>query len=205
MPLRQDGDLPHTNTHIYSCGWRRANNKQADKPTSVQTHPSLPFTTVLSFGILPHPLCIHTHAHTRARTHTQTQPLRWGNWMWQQSLGGLFGGYRVNLWNRTQLTPAGWFWHPQQTSLSHYSNHWGLNTAASCTSAPAPCEATPEWRKTAQQLFETVLWFSKCQRAAVNPVVFRFQSHCGSCAHTHTHLLPHSLTYSFTHTAHYCI
>lgn len=68
-------------------------------------------------------------------SHTNTQPLRWGNWMWQQILRGLLAGYQVNLWNVTHLTLAGWLWHLQQTRLNHFSKDWRLNTVASSSSA----------------------------------------------------------------------
>lgn len=58
----------HTNTRISSSRWQRANDKQANK--CANTHPSLPFTAVLSFAILP--FCIHTTPHAHVRTHTRT-------------------------------------------------------------------------------------------------------------------------------------
>lgn len=189
--------IEHTQTRMYIHAGD--GEQTTNKPTSAQTHIRL-FLSPPCSG-LPFFLILSAYRHTQTRTHTR--PLRWGNWMWQKSLGGLFGGYRVNLWNGTQLTPAGWFWHPHQTSLSHYSNHWGLNTASSCTSAPDPCKATPGWRRKCFRNFPALSSDStNATKLQSKPVFFLdFTASDDSCAHdthtnTYTHLLPYALTHS---------
>lgn len=115
----------HTHRQIHSYT-QMADNKHADihQPLSFQYYI---LSLSLSVLIFLSPLL----------SHTNTQPLRWGNWMWQQILRGLLAGYQVNLWNGTHLTPAGWLWHLQQTQLNHSSKDWRLNTVFSSSSAEA--------------------------------------------------------------------
>lgn len=112
----------HTHKHRKQTTDKQTDT-QASKYSSISflLHYILPVRLVFSVSLL--------------LSHTNTQPLRWGNWMWQQILRGLLAGYQVNLWNGTHLTPAGWLWHLQQTRLSHSSEDWRLNTVASSSSA----------------------------------------------------------------------
>lgn len=113
----------HTRTHTEAY---TVNRKQTDKLTNA--HQSLPFAIFW-------PAILLFLTRSLLPSHTNTQPLRWGNWMWQQILRGLLAGYQVNLWNGTHLTPAGWLWHLQQTWLNHSSKDWRLKTVASSRSA----------------------------------------------------------------------
>lgn len=121
------GSESHTRNHAHRVIYSKQKaNRQADKCTNA--HQSLPFA-IFCPAILPF------LARSLSLSHTNTQPLRWGNWMWQQILRGLLAGYQVNLWNGTHLTPAGWLWHLQQTWLNHSSKDWRLKTVASSSSA----------------------------------------------------------------------
>lgn len=119
--------LTHTqgDTLIYP---KSKKDKQTD--TQASKHPSMSsFSAPYPFS----PSCFFSLS--LLRFHIQnTQPLRWGNWMWQQILRGLLAGYQVNLWNVTHLTPAGWLWHLQETRLNHSRKDWRLNTVASSSS-----------------------------------------------------------------------
>lgn len=98
------GICVHNNTHVYT---ETTNRHEA---TDTHAHQSLS----LQLGIL-----------SLSLPRTNTQPLGWGNWMWQQILRGLSAGYQVNLWNVTHLAPAGWRWHLQETRLNHSSAKTG--------------------------------------------------------------------------------
>lgn len=114
-------------THAHTHG-KQETGKQTD--TQAHKHPSISFLSppcpVSPAWLFPPPFLL---------SHTNTQPLRWGNWMWQQILRGLLAGYQVNLWNITHLTPAGWLWHLQQKWLNHSSRDSRVNTVGSFSSA----------------------------------------------------------------------